>query len=42
MAKWGGMSERGEGFKYDGGFLEIKSIFRLELVEDGYKTSKKA
>ena len=37
----GGMSESGGGFKFDGGFLEIKSIFRVKLVENGYKTSKK-
>ena len=43
---WGGWPNGGDvrkwgGFKFDGGFLEIKSIFRVKLVENGYKTSKK-
>ena len=42
MAKWGGDVRKWGGFKFDGGFLEIKSIFRVKLVENGYKTSKKA
>ena len=38
----GGMSESGEGFKFDGGFQEKNQIFGVKFVEIGYKTSKKA
>ena len=38
----GGMSESGEGFKFDGGFQEKNQIFGVKFVEIGNKTRKKA